>query len=63
VTIATDADRRATLLARCYVALAEVDFDLRAWADEVYVRSVIDGRGHLSDFDEHTPALLARAAA
>lgn len=25
-----------TILARCYVAMAEVDFDLRAWDDELH---------------------------
>ncbi len=47
------ADRQQRTLARCYVALAEMDYDLRAWGEEIYVRNVIDGSsGRLSDFDE-----------
>jgi hypothetical protein len=56
------AEHRQCTLARCYVALAEVDYDLRAWADELYCREVIDEHGRLADFDEHTAAMLARVA-
>ena len=34
-------DQRQSLLARCYVAMAEVDYDLRRWDDELHPPAVV----------------------